>query len=57
MELENKTQLLKNEIEKNIHVIGLLEKESNDKDTHVKHIEKKLNDANKRFLNFNRIGF
>jgi hypothetical protein len=45
MELENKTQLLKNEIEKNIHVIGLLEKESNEKDCQVKNLEKKLNDA------------
>jgi hypothetical protein len=48
MELENKTQLLKNEIEKNIHVIGLLEKESNEKDSHVKMLEKKLNEAHNK---------
>ena len=45
LELENKTQLLKNEIEKNIHVIGILEKDSNDKEAHIKCLEKKLSDT------------
>jgi centrosomal protein CEP112 len=48
LELENKTQLLKNEIEKNIHVITLMEKQLNEKDTSLKLVEKKLHDSQAR---------
>lgn len=40
--------MLKNEIEKNIHIIGIMEKDMNEKDDRISCLESKLNESNKR---------